>query len=120
LCEPFDLLYPFPVDNKRTIKVTIVMIAWAALGLQKVLEYMIQNNLTQDYKKGHTTAHHCFCALLKVTLDLKELLETSETEDDDSSEAGSEDEEEDDTEDDDDADEVVSVSNLCFQLEILN
>jgi hypothetical protein len=96
------------------------MIALAALGLQKVLEYMIQNNLTQDYKKGHTTAHHCFCALLKVTLDLKELLETSETEDDDSSEAGSEDEEEDDTEDDDDADEVVSVSNLCFQLEILN
>lgn len=78
----------------------------AALGLQKVLEYMIQNNITQDYKKGYTTAHHCFCALLKVTLDLKELLETSETEDDDSSEAGSEDEEEDDTEDDDDADEA--------------
>jgi hypothetical protein len=49
-----------------------------AMGLQKVLDHMIQYDMLQGHQ-ACKTAHHCLCSLLEVTIDLKELLESSET-----------------------------------------
>jgi hypothetical protein len=49
-----------------------------AMGLQKVLDHMIQYDMLQGHQ-ACKTAHHCLCSLLEVTIDLKELLESAET-----------------------------------------
>ncbi len=64
------------------------------IGLQKVLVYMI-NSDTLRCRKVFKAAHHCLCSLLEATVDLKELVDSSET-DESHSESGSDDNEDDD------------------------
>ncbi len=69
----------------------------AVIGLQKVLVHMI-NSDTLRCRKVFKAAHHCLRSLLEATVDLKELVDSSET-DESRSESGS-----DDNEDDGDSD----------------
>jgi hypothetical protein len=66
----------------------------AVIGLQKVLVHMI-NSDTLRCRKVFKAAHHCLRSLLEATVDLKELVDSSET-DESHSESGSDDNEDDD------------------------
>jgi hypothetical protein len=61
----------------------------AVIGLQKVLVHMI-NSDTLRCRKVFKAAHHCLRSLLEATVDLKELVDSSET-DESHSESGSDD-----------------------------
>jgi hypothetical protein len=83
-----------------------------AMGLQKVLDHMIQYDMLQGHQ-ACKTAHHCLCSLLEVTIDLKELLESSETnESHPSSDSEDGDDKYNDDEEEDDSNEV-NIGNLC-------
>lgn len=70
------------------------------IGLQKVLAHIISKELLRN-QKGSKAANHCLRSLLESMVDLKELLESSET---DGSESASGDE-------DDDDDHCIDVSH---------
>lgn len=83
-----------------------------AMGLQKVLDHMIQYDMLQGHQ-ACKTAHHCLCSLLEVTINLKELLESSETnESNPSSDSEDGDDKYNDDEEEDDSNEV-NIGNLC-------
>jgi hypothetical protein len=66
------------------------------MALQKVLEYMLRNDKAYG-PKGQKTIHHCFRSLLEVMVDLKELLEPSDSDESDSESESEEDDEEDES-----------------------
>lgn len=66
------------------------------MALQKVLEYMLRNDIVHG-PKGQKTIHHCFRSLLEVMVDLKELLESSDSDESDSESESDEDDEEDES-----------------------
>lgn len=68
----------------------------AAMALQKVLEYMLRNDKPYG-PKGQKTIHHCFRSLLEVMVDLKELLEPSDSDESDSESESEGDDEEDES-----------------------
>lgn len=76
------------------------------IGLQRIMAHIINKDLLKN-RKGFKTAHHCLRSLLEAMVDLKELLESSETDESDSesdsdSESGDE---------DDDASDSLDVSS---------
>lgn len=74
----------------------------AAIALQKVLEYILQNEKNCGQNEGLKVAHHCFRSLLEVMVDLKELQEMTGSEE---TESESESEEDDEADEADESDE---------------
>lgn len=66
------------------------------MALQKVLEYILRNENVRG-PKVQKTIHHCFRSLLEVMVDLKELLESSDSDESDSESDSEEDDEEDES-----------------------
>jgi hypothetical protein len=80
----------------------------AVIGLQRVMAHIINKELLKN-KKGMKAANHCLRSLLESMVDLKELIESSETDGSDTtsetrSESASGDE-------DDDNDDSIDVRN---------
>lgn len=70
----------------------------AAMALQKLLEYVLRTDRFCG-PRSRKIVHHCFRSLLEVTVDLKELLESSDSDESDSESESEEDDEEDESED---------------------
>ena len=68
------------------------------MALQKFLEYVLRNDRFCG-PRSRKIVHHCFHSLLEVTVDLKELLKSLDSDKSDSESESEEDDEEDESKD---------------------
>lgn len=94
---------PFEYQNSISNLSLWLSVMGAAIALQKVLEYILQNEKNCGQNEGLKVAHHCFRSLLEVMVDLKELQEMTGSEE---TESESESEEDDEADEADESDEV--------------
>jgi hypothetical protein len=87
----------------------------AVIGLQRVMVHIISKELLRN-RKGLQAASHCLHSLLESMVDLKELIESSET--DGSGESASGDEDDDDNSSDvrTNSSRILTVLLTCYYL----
>ena len=89
-------------------------VGFPVIGLQRLMVHIINKDLLNN-RKGFKVAHHCLRSLLESMVDLKELLESSETDDSDSSsDSGSDSRSGNEEDDDDDSIDVRSGPYSLF------